>query len=346
MKIRSYTISGVNDIDLLPLMQRVQFTLNGHTRPERRRITDSLDKIENKNTDIYLHEDFVRTVPRYAMMVEDARGPMIEELATILDYSVTHPNIKGVIIHMDNPFTKDMLQKLEKVPYENEVIRQTCKRYIISPFFKPAEEIARLLITLRERNTEKSVPGRTWAQYLLHLWNKYAVDLFYSDLSKVLIEKGTDITKCCKIYIENTSHALLYGTEESINVVQGTVMANALLSRDKPLLGYCWDLEHSYAAGDLIMDENLDNLKKLIALNPKILIHLNTIEKGVKRGSGRDRHSETAIYECSVYNANYYFELVDILDQMNIPYIREVKADTMERELEFQRQYEAKYPSK
>ena len=47
----------------------------------------------------------------------------------------------------------------------------------------------------------------------------------------------------------------------------------------------------------------------------------------------RDRHSLTTVFECSQYEVKYYEELIEMLDYYKIPYIREVKSETMEREM-------------
>jgi hypothetical protein len=119
--------------------------------------------------------------------------------------------------------------------------------------------------------------------------------------------------------------------------VAGSVRHNALLASSKQdVFGICWDTEHAFASNDIIID-SYEAVEALLKVVPKLLVHLNTIESGVKRGNFKDRHSKTTIFECAEFDKDYYLRLVEMLDKLNIPYLREVKEETMFVELEVQK---------
>ena len=337
MLIRSYTIGSLKDIDLFPFLERVQFTLNSRMAPQKRKTVEALRKIRFSNTEVYVHYDFLRTIPRYLIMTDLGKKSMITEIVDLIEYSYEQPNLKGVVIHMDTAFKKEMMADLTCNGYSDQSLERACKKYVISTMYKSNVEV----LDIVKKNRPEGTGGKfkSLGQEFLHNWYTSSVNEFYIDLKNECLLRGLDLNKPhALVYLENTTHILTGGLDPKVDCVAGSLKHNAVLTASKfDLLGVCWDLEHGYAAND--EDISVEALKDAHIINKNLLIHLNCIEKGVTKGSMKDRHSLTTVFECSVHEVKYYDELIQMLDYYKIPYIREVKSETMEREMMQQTKY-------
>lgn len=335
MLIRSYCIGSLKDIELFPFMERVQFTLNSRMAPQKRKTVEAFKKMHFPNTEVYVHYDFLRTVPRYPLMTDYGKQAMVEEMVDIIQYSLINQNVKGIVIHMDTAFKKEMMADLSVNGYSDQLFERAIKKHIISPMYKSGSDCVSIIMSTKPTGDSAF---KSMNQEFLHKWYTFAVNEFYNDLLQECVKRNLDLTKPHAIvYLENTTHILTGGFDLENDCVAGSVKHNTMCTVGRQnLLGVCWDLEHAFASGDILM--SVDNLVALSAINSNIFIHLNCIEKGVTRGSMRDRHSLTTIFECSKYEPDYYVELVQMLNHYKIPYMREVKSETMEREIQQQKQ--------
>lgn len=330
MLIRSYTIGSLKDIDLFSFLERVQFTLNSRMPPQKRKTVDALKKMRFTNTEVYVHYDFLRTVPRYLIMTDLGKKSMVLEIVDLIEYSFSQLNLKGIVIHMDTAFKKEMMADLTCNGYSDQSLERVCKRHIISPMYKTSGEV---LDIVKANKPLGNSSFKSFEQEFLHNWYTSSVNQFYLDIKNECLSRGLDLTKPhARVFLENTTHILTGGLDPKNDCVAGSLKHNSLLTASKfDLLGVCWDLEHGFAADDV--DITVGSLQQVLSVNKNLLIHLNCIEKGVTKGSMRDRHSLTTVFECSQYEVKYYEELIEMLGYYKIPYIREVKSETMEREM-------------
>lgn len=99
----------------------------------------------------------------------------------------------------------------------------------------------------------------------------------------------------------------------------------SMTRNDYERAGICYDTEHVFAS----QGETWWPTKNL---GQPFLVHLNAIPDSVQPSSGLDRHSETTVFECSLRNYQSYLDYVNLLNSINIPYVREVKYEAMHRE--------------
>lgn len=131
-----------------------------------------------------------------------------------------------------------------------------------------------------------------------------------------------------KVYLENTTK--VPRGEVHLGYLPGTVdfIYNYLITNPQVLnlFGMCVDTEHDYAvqAGFL---EQLD-------YQVDTIFHVNPIPKEVLPGSYKDAHSFTTLFECSVNKFEFYKDLIEKLNKLKVPYIRECKHEVMLREWE------------
>lgn len=329
--IRSYTVSSIKDIEMMPFLERAQFTLNGRMSPNKRQTTVALSRMNLGNTEIFIHYDFLRTVPRFMMMNEGCRQMMVDEIADLMIYSQRCPNFKGIVIHMDNCFKAEFVKEY-KFLYEggklaSDFIKKLMAKHIVSPMYVKPEEAFELAMKVNTGNED----------VVSFLVNWYIRSFFMFDsYLRIALERRcfNPASNHCKVYLENTTHILKEETELNR---PGSFYFNVDLikSTSKDLFGVCYDTEHGWASKDHVEKDKLIITSKVVSL----MVHLNTIEKGVKYGNYRDLHSKTTVFECTENQPEYYYDLVDSLTKEGISYIREIKSDTMYRELEQQNKF-------
>lgn len=329
--IRSYTVSSIKDIEMMSFLERAQFTLNGRMSPSKRQTTLALSRMNLGNTEIFIHYDFLRTIPRFMMMNVGNRQMMIDEISDLIIFSQRCSNLKGIVIHMDNCFKAEFVKEYKDIHDSGKLsldsIMKLMHKHLSSPMYVNSEVAFHLAMEINS--------GKESIVEFLTNWYIRSFFMFFSYLKESLEKRCFNPTAShCKIYLENTTHILKEKTELNR---PGSVLFNVGLveSAHSDLFGVCYDTEHAFASDDQILE------KEIIELSAKfpMMIHLNTIEKGVERGNYRDLHSKTTVFECTKYKPEYYYEFVQYLSECNIPFIREVKSDTMNRELEQQNKY-------
>lgn len=293
--ILEYSISSLNQIAELPKLRTAQITLNGRQFPSKRQTVSLLRRMSPyHNTKIIIHYDFIYVASRFAMFNDSVQDAIVNEIVDILKYSETDKLVSGIVMHTDFPIKK---------------------KYVNNGKIKP--------------NVSESYTGT--------LWNTDAVVELTQDLDTLLVknldhfynkikEKYTGSTNC-KIFLENTTHVPDYNdTIGSVSYLKDYIIKN----NRQDLFGLCYDTEHGFA-----VDGVFPSIELLSTLNKELplMVHLNTIPKGIKPKSKKDRHSTTTIYDCSVNSAETYLEYVSFLRESNILFVREVKEDTMFEEV-------------
>ena len=142
---------------------------------------------------------------------------------------------------------------------------------------------------------------------------------FCNTLERTLVERN--IQSPIKVYLENTTKVGpdLQGNFDSLYKFCKT--------HNFPHIGLCLDSEHYYAVeGTFPWDISI--------IDVPLVYHLNTIPEEVAPKSFKDRHSFTTLSECSLNTLDQYLILIDNLNKNKIPFVREVKEETMFREME------------
>lgn len=293
---KCYTIPSITDIPLVN-MDRVQFTENSRTFPTSRRTTEHLQKVrqEGCKTPILIHWDFVYIVSRYAMMSDSYRKAVCIHLTNLLKYAEHDPGVEGIIMHTDWPIAKEVIKAQDPVAYASQ--------YYQGKNMWNVEAIRSLLAT----NEDVLITG---------------LCMLRADLMQSFGRAPR-----CKILLENTVH-LGPNSEGSVGYFQS-------LFNDFPELtefyGLCYDTEHEYAAtGKWWSIDEVEQLKSIIG---NVAVHLNVVPSEVKPKSRKDRHSLNTIEECSLNTSAYYKAYASALDALGVPWVREVKQETIEREL-------------
>ena len=186
---RNYTISSVTELSQLHNYDTVQFTLNGRISPDRRRVCDNLNNIKHP-VPLYVHTDFMAAIPRLPLFSQNYCDLIIEEIADILNYSIVNPNVKGVVIHMDNPFRQEIVSKIHSLDSEQflsagRILQNSSKA------FTEAETIA-----LRLNNC---VTSNDLSQFY-QSWYEFSIKFFLDKLNPLILEGAT-----AKVYLENST---------------------------------------------------------------------------------------------------------------------------------------------
>lgn len=173
-------------------------------------------------------------------------------------------------------------------------------------------------------------------KYKAGIWNVEAIKELAENpdtiVSTSIVEFLNDVDKywtpgMCPLFIENTTKvATAYeGTIEGLRKI-------LLNHYQYQCAGLCYDTEHEFAVtGKLPTVEYLKELNHEVPL----LVHLNTIPQEVKAESRKDRHSFTMLSECSQLQVDDYDKLINFMDLHWIDWVREVKKETMLREIEW-----------
>ena len=190
------------------------------------------------------------------------------------------------------------------------------EKYYVAGFYTSPEVIKQRVMDLYDSKNRSK---------FFYDWDNYAINCFYNDLKAMV---GDRIG--CKVYIENTAH-----TDVNEYKQPGSVLSNiSLIEGKEDLLGICWDTEHAFASGDpILFSDDFIFDSSFHEVKDNLLVHLNTVQPGVARFSGKDHHSLTTVFECGSFPHTYYEKLAESLNNLNIPYIREVKSTKMNEEL-------------
>lgn len=159
-----------------------------------------------------------------------------------------------------------------------------------------------------------------------------SIQQFYEDLlAKFNAVKVSFHKPACKVYFENS---VILGPQG-----EGSVTSIESLFHVHPeyneLFGICIDTQHYAAVSEVALQpHDIENI-----LVDSKLVHLNAIPEGTL-GKGIDSHNIT-LFDCSVYDFNYYKYFMLCLDSLCIPWIREVHDTTMFKEFDLINQYNA-----
>lgn len=300
-RIANYTISSLRSLNELPKMNCVQFTLNSRTFPGRRQTVKLLKELHPyHNSDVIIHYDFIYIVSRYAMFKRDVKDAILAECAQIMQYACKDSHIKGIVMHTDWSLKK----KIKKTSDYSKVIIDDYQGSVWN------------------RDAIRCDIEKHYDNWLEHNIYKFCSDLFWY-LNQNSMKVG------CKIYLENT-------TKIGPDNYQGTLAHLKTILDQCPklteLCGLAIDTEHYFAVhGEYPDVQELCNLCKGSGID--VIVHLNTTPKEVLPKSCKDRHSDTTLFECSVNDSSYYTAMAQFLTDNNIPWVREVKEDTMYREM-------------
>lgn len=174
--------------------------------------------------------------------------------------------------------------------------------------------------------------------YKYGVWNESAILDAYKRgniVEESIIAFANDIVNegiTTRIYLENTT-SIGRDSEGSngVSTIQYLINLFHKYPELHNVFGIAYDTCHQYAVdGVWLSVDEVVNIHKTLC---PVIVHLNTIPQEVTPGSRRDRHSLTTIYECSVNTSDYYEAYADALDKAGILWVREVKQETMEREL-------------
>ena len=150
-------------------------------------------------------------------------------------------------------------------------------------------------------------------------------------VKKSIVEFFTTLTSVgtfkTKVYLENTT--------KIGPCKEGSLQWILDLFHEFPMFkdqfGIVYDTEHHYAVdGEWLTIEQIKSIKDS---GIDVIVHLNTVPKEVKPYSKTDRHSETTIYECAMHPWHFYKNYMDQLESLNILWVREVKEETINREI-------------
>lgn len=293
---KCYTIPSLKSLSTLPKLDTVQFTLNGRVFPAKRNTVKLLQDCKD-DVDIIIHYDFIYIISRYLFFASRVRKAIIEECVSICDYAETDSRIKGIVMHTDFPISSVVLNS--STPVE-------C---VSTNYNSSLWDTTKVVSAVASNNYD----------YIVN----ESIDQFYLDFKSVATKEYR-----CKIYIENSTKS--YKDSSTLKGLTAYFFQRPFTT---DVFGLCVDTEHSYATGGVFPEYNVF-LASLQHNKVPFIVHLNTIPDGVASNSRLDRHSFTTLQECSVNCFFFYKRYINYLESNSIPYVREVKQETMLREIE------------
>lgn len=296
----------------------VQVMASGYRKPSTSTAKSFLDW-PIKSQKFILHQDYYKTPTRFLFMSDDRKRQLVEETTYLLKHGESH-NLYGIVFHMDTCFNKKFITSLYSCPSAlSEVhlyshILSCVQKNLSSRMYKTSEEIALFLLkSFQNSQSKKEFVSTVERESTLAFLNALSPALSKSNV-KILLE---NTTKDCDGISLFSSHY------SALKFLQSLPQNNVCL---------CHDEEHAFASGwDTIITN--DKLNANFDYSRIGLVHLNTIPSQVTRGSKLDRHSETTIFEGQV-KTEVYRNVVEKLNNLGIPHIREVDFSTFLREVE------------
>ena len=305
LNLKNYTISSLKSLEKLPQLDVAQVTLNSRMFPSKRKTVEYL-KILN---------DYHNT----KLIIHYDYIYIISRYCMFSDY------VKKAIIDE----ISDIMHYAQTVDNIVGIVMHTDY-----PFN------SKLVHT--KDSVDKIYKSAIWdSGNILSNFSDKSLVLYnsLSEFARDLNSRVADILPLnCKVYIENTTKVprdldFEYGSIESIdNLIQSNCWSD--------LYGVCTDTEHEYAlTGNIVNEEFLSKLQS------DVILHLNAIPEGVTSKSHKDRHSETTIFECSLNGVEFYKRMIEYCNNYSVPFVREVKEETMFLEQEQLRKYNLEYGS-
>lgn len=134
-----------------------------------------------------------------------------------------------------------------------------------------------------------------------------------------------------KIAIETDANSVILPPSFSPTTIDG--LYTILNQTFPPNASICFDTEHSFASGVDILNKDYSDFG--MPWERISVVHLNAIPQNVKFGSGKDRHSKTALVD-SKGGTNWILRLIRACKERNIPMIFERKVSfIIERDFAF-----------
>lgn len=296
--INNYTVSYKDDFHRLGEFNTVQITLNYRTFPGKRKSVEMFKRLCDTYPKVRFicHYDFIYQATKYKAFQPEVKKAMLEELAGLICLDV--PNLAGVVMHTDTPFKKEVFSSM----FPEQVIDTTYNSKIFNLGMLKYYSTSRL----RESLSVDSI-------------RELGADL--RDLTSALQRR--------KIYLENTVKTSVPDSAYQFP----TTFLQECIYPVRDIYGICVDTEHLYASHGVEL-QSVVNLAVdgLPGVGVSTMLHLNCIPKEVAPFSNKDRHSHTTIFECTLNHEEAYIEAVRSIPR-NVPWVREVKGETRDREL-------------
>lgn len=288
----------------------VQLMVSPYRKPSPYTATQFLKNWGIKQ-DVIIHYDYYRTTTRYAFMNSEYRTSFMHELATFRQAEGKYgPNVKGMVVHADSLFSYEAYKAISQYFHQDtnlEALKQAFAKSFTSKMLKPFDELWKIFTGFLKKSS-----GPLEFVHLCESWSRQAL----IDNLRLMAPQGAPLL------IENTTRNLRGASTAGFDQ-QGLQVGLSQL---------CYDTEHAYASGDN------DSIRSMELPESLGLVHFNPTPKNVKYGSYLDRHSETDLSQ-GVHSLPECLEFLQYLTDNRIPYIREVKPETLKREIELFKSY-------
>ena len=164
---------------------------------------------------------------------------------------------------------------------------------------------------------------------------KYYINQWESLSIESIRELGADLRDLIsalqrrKIYLENTVK-----TSVPYSIYKfPTLFLQDSIYPVKDIFGICVDTEHIYASHGVELQSAVNLVVDVLPGHGiSTMLHLNCIPKEVAPFSNKDRHSHSTIFECTLNHEDAYINIARSIPYY-IPWVREVKGETRDREL-------------
>lgn len=294
--INNYTVSYKEDFHRLGEFNTVQITLNYRTFPGKRKSVEMFKRLCDTYPKVRFicHYDFIYQSTKYKAFTSEVKKAMLEELAGLLCLDV--PNFVGVVMHTDTPFKKEVFSSM----FPDQVIDTTYNSKIFN--------LGMLKYYINR-----------WESLSIESIRELGADL--RDLTSALQRR--------KIYLENTVK-----TSVPYSIYKfPTLFLQDSIYPVKDIFGICVDTEHIYASHGVELQSAVNlAVDVLPGHGISTMLHLNCIPKEVASFSNKDRHSHSTIFECTLNHEDAYINIVKSIPYY-VPWVREVKGETRDREL-------------
>lgn len=321
-----YTI-GLSDLkDYDGKLKTLQYSLNPYQVPAARH---TYHHIKDVKSDLYIHAEFFYALPRWLFCKSSAKSNLLVEISQIFRAAMTNPHVKGLVIHVESPFKKEAIAELWNTEDFSQVnwLEFFTKYCSSKMYLEPDELYSKLEGIITVSNNMEN--------FLINLYETSVSELLY-DVVNVVPEDSIH-EQGAKIFLENTTKPCIQGQPYSVQFISD------IAKRNKILLGLAFDEEHAFAAGDtscfikperqgekFIFPEFLRDLP--------LLIHYNVPPATVQEGSRKDIHSNTTIFDPNI-DSNFHINVLNALDKTDVSFVREVKKETMLKEIQLLNEY-------
>lgn len=274
-----------------------QVTLN-YMHSVQRRQTSVHNLCKNRRQFFIIHWDYINVPTKWNLFSSTKKERILKELSYYASLQKEYPQFLGIVMHTNNAIDTKVLKSKETFS----------EHYNVSTYS----------------------PEEFWLNYdglfgnqesLLHKFQLDSMSQFCSDLTNANIAPI--------IYFENN-------TRSKYNIFTYDFLCDWI--KDKPSnLGICYDTEHEYAQTGKEFDDIEEAIEGAINTLHPLMVHYNVIPEGIYPYSLKDAHSLNTIAECSYATAAKHLLNIRLLSLRGIPFVREIKEETMYREEEYLR---------